>query len=104
MWRFNEAYEVLGSDWLRANKIRIAGVLMVGAQVSWMATFLSDQPAWLSEWTWAATLRRTLRKAVARPTYLRGHIGPPQKWFATTNWTGNPAVHREYAAADPPRI
>jgi hypothetical protein len=29
------------SDWLWVNRIRIAGVLMVGAQVWWMATFLT---------------------------------------------------------------
>jgi hypothetical protein len=29
------------SDWLWANRIRIAGVAMVGAQVCWMATFLT---------------------------------------------------------------
>lgn len=29
------------SDWLWANKVRIVGVLMVGAQVWWMAAFLS---------------------------------------------------------------
>jgi hypothetical protein len=30
-----------GSDWLWANRIRIAGMLMVGAQVWWMGAFLS---------------------------------------------------------------
>jgi len=35
-------------------------------------------------------------------TFVPGILGGPWTWFATANWTGNLALHGEYAVASPP--
>jgi hypothetical protein len=41
-------------------------------------------------------------REIITDTFVPGILGGPWKWFATANWTGNPAFPGEYAIASPP--
>jgi hypothetical protein len=41
-------------------------------------------------------------RGIITNTFVPGILGGPWNWLATPNWTGNPAFHGEYAAANPP--
>jgi hypothetical protein len=42
-----------------------------------------------------------IREIIAN-TFVPGMLGGPWNWLSTPNWTGNPAFHGEYAAANAP--
>ena len=136
----NFRHAVVTALWLvfaMASSIKGAGVPLL---------LLAITSAWLVQGSWAAGLARTLREhwrawvmygvilcgyvAVyagalrasgqqpTRPgafsgvfgyireiivnTFVPGMLGGPWNWLSTPNWTGNPAFHGEYAAANAP--